>query len=184
MYVLFLILVLLLLKYTYTSQNVMFRNVSVNNGTTEEKMSTSAHLKELQRRSRVLVEKIRESNLSNLPGMKRLVSKWNGNIEELNQLDLKTQKRILAYAQNKGEKVAICVKTPEGMNQLNEGMFVLLHEMAHVMTVEYSHNQEFWDNFKLLLQFAADHGLYRPRDYKRNPTPFCGEMLIESPLFS
>ena len=39
-------------------------------------------------------------------------------------------------------------------------LFSLIHEMAHVMTPEYGHGSNFWQNFDVLLARAHQIGLY------------------------
>lgn len=41
-------------------------------------------------------------------------------------------------------------------------LFSLIHEMAHVMTPEYGHGSNFWQNFGILLAQAQRIGLYDP----------------------
>lgn len=38
-------------------------------------------------------------------------------------------------------------------------MFVLLHEMAHLMTESIGHTPEFWTNFKKILQDGIQVGI-------------------------
>mgnify|MGYP000311272075 CR=1 FL=1 len=40
--------------------------------------------------------------------------------------------------------------------------YVLLHELAHVLTSEFGHGAEFIENFKLLLERARQAGHYDP----------------------
>ena len=91
-----------------------------------------------------------------------------------------------AYSENKGEKIAFCVqkyKDQKKMIDPNTLFFVSVHELAHVATKSVGHTQEFWDNFKHLLTEAKEAGLYRPVDYNKNPAPYCGMTLTDSPLF-
>ena len=41
----------------------------------------------------------------------------------------------------------------------NTLMFVLLHEMAHLMTESIGHTPEFWTNFKKILQDGIQVGI-------------------------
>ena len=80
--------------------------------------------------------------------------------------------KYTAYSENKGEKMAFCVtKKKNGQNLIDENTltFVAIHELAHIATKSVGHKQEFWDNFKFLLNNAEEAGLYNPEDYKRKP---------------
>lgn len=93
-----------------------------------------------------------------------------------------------AYSENKGEKLALCLneKKEDAESRLidpNTLMYVAMHELAHVGTVSVGHDSEFWANFKRIIEFAAEAGLYRPVDYKKNNTSYCGMKLTDNPYF-
>ena len=78
--------------------------------------------------------------------------------------DPQTVKEILptseytAYSENKGEKLAFCTTTTKKGDKLidpNTLMYVAIHELGHLMTKSIGHTQEFWQNFKFLLQNAV-----------------------------
>ena len=91
-----------------------------------------------------------------------------------------------AYSENKGEKIAFCLnkkKTESKLIDINTLTFVAIHELAHVMTSSEGHLQEFWKNFKFLLEQAKDANIYQPVDYKTNPEPYCGMDITDNPYF-
>jgi uncharacterized short protein YbdD (DUF466 family) len=93
---------------------------------------------------------------------------------------------LTAYSENKGEKVAFCLNTSKDGNKLidlNTLTFVALHELSHIMTVSIGHKQEFWQNFKYLLQNAKEAGIYNPVDYKKNPKQYCGMSINDNPYY-
>jgi hypothetical protein len=93
---------------------------------------------------------------------------------------------LTAYSENKGEKIAFCLnKTKEGdkLIDLNTLTFVALHELSHIMTKSIGHKQEFWENFKFLLQNAKQAGIYNPVDYKKNPKEYCSMTINDNPYF-
>jgi len=84
---------------------------------------------------------------------------------------------LTAYSENKGEKIAFCLNTSKEGNKLidiNTLTFVALHELSHIMTESIGHKQDFWQNFKFLLQNAKTASIYDPIDYKKNPQQYCG----------
>lgn len=91
-----------------------------------------------------------------------------------------------AYSENKGEKLAFCLnKTKNGKKLIDENtlMFVALHELAHIMTESIGHNEEFWKNFKFLIQNAKEIKIYVPVDYKKNNGHYCGMDLTDNPYY-
>jgi hypothetical protein len=92
-----------------------------------------------------------------------------------------------AYSENKGEKIAFCLEKNKGKSKLidlNTLTFVAIHEMAHIMTKSEGHKQEFWENFKFLLENAKDSKIYDPVDYKNEPQDYCGMKITDNPLYN
>lgn len=92
-----------------------------------------------------------------------------------------------SYSENKGQKIVVCLrdktKAPEyPLIDKNTVMFVMLHEMAHLMTETIGHTSEFWNNFKRLLHDAIKIGIYQPVNYAHSPTPYCGMTITDSPI--
>ena len=94
---------------------------------------------------------------------------------------------LTAYSENKGEKIAFCLnKKKEDDNNLidvNTLTFVAIHELSHIMTVSIGHKQEFWQNFKFLLENAKSGNIYDPIDYKKKPQEYCGMIISDSPYY-
>jgi hypothetical protein len=120
------------------------------------------------------------------PTAKNLVDRYNPqSIMENSMTSTDT-----SYSENKGEKIVLCLRdktNPPGYPfvDINTVMFVVLHEMAHLMTAELTtgkHTPEFWANFRRLLQDASQIGVYQPVNYSRSPVPYCGMEITDSPL--
>ena len=91
-----------------------------------------------------------------------------------------------AYSENKGEKQAFCLNKQKNGTKLidiNTLTFVAIHELAHIMTISEGHKQEFWQNFKFLLEQAKAANIYEPVDYKKNPEPYCGMDISDNPYY-
>jgi hypothetical protein len=93
---------------------------------------------------------------------------------------------LTAYSENKGEKIAFCLNTTKDGDKLidiNTLTFVALHELSHIMTVSIGHKQEFWQNFKFVLENAKECGVYEPVNYKKKPTQYCGMTINDNPYY-
>jgi hypothetical protein len=93
---------------------------------------------------------------------------------------------LTAYSENKGEKIAFCLnKKKDGTKliDINTLTFVALHELSHVATKSVGHGQEFWENFKWILQNAKEAGIYSPIDYKKYPEEYCGMTINDNPYY-
>lgn len=90
-----------------------------------------------------------------------------------------------SYTLNKGELIALCVRSKENPNSIHDYqtmLFVVIHELAHVASVSRGHGPEFVDTFKWLLQQAAESGMYTPVDYSKKPITYCGVRVTNNPL--
>ena len=93
---------------------------------------------------------------------------------------------LTAYSENKGEKMAFCLnktKNTGTLIDLNTLTFVGIHELAHTMTKSIGHKQEFWKNFKFLLENAVKIGIYKPVDYKKENQSYCGMTITDNPYY-
>tara|TARA_B100001758_G_C18373304_1_gene592719 strand:- start:902 stop:1384 length:483 start_codon:yes stop_codon:yes gene_type:complete len=91
-----------------------------------------------------------------------------------------------AYSENKGEKLAFCTTTTKKGNKMideNTLTFVAIHELSHLATKSVGHTDEFWSNFKFLLEESKQIGVYNPVDYKKTPQPYCGMTISDNPYF-
>jgi len=91
-----------------------------------------------------------------------------------------------AYSENKGEKIAFCLNTTKNGDTLidkNTLTFVSIHELAHTMSESIGHKEEFWKNFKFLLENAVRIHIYKAVDYSKKPISYCGMKIDESPLY-
>ena len=61
------------------------------------------------------------------------------------------------------EKKSFCLNKSKNGSKLidiNTLTFVALHELSHIATKSVGHGQEFWQNFKWVLQNAKAAGIY------------------------
>jgi len=93
---------------------------------------------------------------------------------------------LTAYSENKGEKIAFCLTTTKnGRKPIDRHTltFVAIHELAHIMTKTIGHGQEFWENFKYLLEKAKEGNIYTTTNYKTTPTSYCGMKIGDNPYY-
>ena len=92
---------------------------------------------------------------------------------------------LQAYSLNKGEEICLCLREPENeliiIDDMNTLMFVLVHELAHLMTDDIGHTNKFWNNMAYLLKKSSEINLYNPINYKNNPVMYCGVKIDETP---
>jgi hypothetical protein len=113
----------------------------------------------------------------------------SNNITEISPLNSQGN---TSYTENK-RKLVLCLrhKKPNAsgkyeLHDPNTMMFVVIHELAHMMNNGFGHTdgpRGFWALFKLLLQNATEAGVYKPIDYFAYPIVYCGLLLSYNPMF-
>lgn len=87
-----------------------------------------------------------------------------------------------AYTINKGlGGVYMCCITKGKLNDLNDSFFVLLHELAHLMSNSYGHGEEFKTNFNFIVKLAVKLGLWKDPKYEEKSVDYCGVEVTQSP---
>jgi hypothetical protein len=111
-----------------------------------------------------------------------MISNFNPDVLEENDLDASST----SYSENKGEKIVVCLRDktakPYPLIDENTVMFVLIHEMAHLMTYSVGHTPEFWTNMRKLLHECIQMGIYQQVNYSKNPVHYCGMTITDTPL--
>ena len=87
-----------------------------------------------------------------------------------------------SYSINKGEQIVLCLRSNDKLVDLNTMLFVVLHEFAHLATESIGHTEEFWDNFKWILEESINIGIYTKQEFKVKNVEYCGMTITSSPL--
>lgn len=144
-----------------------------------DKQAAAERMSEIRINLQKLIEHVKQYHEE---PYKRLVEKFNPDVLEENDLGAQST----SYSENKGEKIVVCLRdktaAPFPLVELNTVMFVLAHEMAHLMTSSVGHTPEFWTNFRKLLQDCIQIGIYIPVNYSKSPVQYCGMTISESPI--
>ncbi len=92
---------------------------------------------------------------------------------------------LTSYSVNKGEEIAMCVKSKNtnNLHNINLLMYVAIHELSHIAcpeSGEKSHGPLFKKIFHLFLEEAVSIGIYVKHDYNKYPVEYCGMTLNTS----
>lgn len=134
-------------------------------------------LSNMSRKATTIVNHMYKNRLPDPVISNRLYTRWMKIINNPKGLrETAKGERSAAYTVNKGEELRICVRD-ENSDRLfegeNDGFFVLLHELAHLMSKSYGHNLEFKKNFAYITKIAVELGMYKYTDYTKKPTTYC-----------
>lgn len=115
--------------------------------------------------------------------IKRLIN----NLENTEYRESPFEKGTSSYTLNKGEVVSLCLREknkPKDIHDLNTLMFVVIHELGHVMTLSEGHTDEWMTNFRFLLREGEKCGIYKPVDYSQENINYCGVDVTHNPYYN
>jgi predicted metal-dependent hydrolase len=139
-------------------------------------------LNEIRDRLSKIVEHVKTQNDVEKEDVDRLVKNYRpDNISESSPGN-----KYTSYSINKGEKLVFCIRSKDEhakLVEINTMMFVAIHELAHIGSEQIGHGDEFWKNFKFLLQRAVEIKVYDPIDYKNKPKRYCSMDIHDNPLY-
>lgn len=161
-------------NFAIVKSNLDGKNYYVRDLASDSQKGESAdYLAKLSDRITKLVTYMYDKKLPNPEISKRLMDRWKGcTLKETSEGE-----RSAAYTVNKGDEMRICIRTGNKLEDMNTSMFVLLHELAHLMSNSYGHNSEFKENFNYIVHLATAIGTYKPQDFMGAPVNYCGNVV-------
>tara|TARA_B100000902_G_C27230707_1_gene874643 strand:+ start:693 stop:1277 length:585 start_codon:yes stop_codon:yes gene_type:complete len=141
--------------------------------------SAADKLAEINNKILILIKSLENKEHNDYTGnVKTLINRFNPDALSETGKDAE----YTSYSVNKGQKISICIRNKDNsfINN-NTVIFVVIHELAHVMTDSIGHTEEFWDNMKYLLEKAEEINIYTPQDYNTNPVNYCGMEINSTP---
>jgi len=78
-------------------------------------------------------------------------------------------KGTVGYNTNKGQEIAVCLD-----GEVNDIFHVFIHELAHSSVREYSHSENYWNNYVELRDICVNLGIYEKIPERK---PFCGQKI-------
>jgi len=158
----------------YDGKNYAVRKV----GDISTKQTAANYLSLINSKINTLVDYMNKHNLPDPDTAKRLYSRWSKcELKETN-----SNERSAAYTLNKSTEIRLCIRDSSGnFEDPNTSMFVILHELGHVMSISYGHGDEFKNHFSYITQLASNLGIYKPQDFYDHPKTYCGIQINTSP---
>jgi hypothetical protein len=202
MYIIFGIVLLIVIIYIFISnKNVNNRIESNGNNMLKNKMNTVNNLENMSNDEYINVilqtniEKLRyylngyikTMPLSSYPSqndVKRLINRIkNTTIITRDAPMITNNKPVIAQTHDKGKIIEICItdSNDKVTTDTNTMMYILLHEMTHIMCISHNeHDDEFKKFHLFLINAFIESGIYNHVDYKTNPVNYCGQLINDS----
>jgi len=147
-----------------------------------DRQEAAERMASIRARLEKIVDHFKDVNYNQDEPYQRMVRLFNPGALQENDITADST----SYSENKGEKIVVCLRDkttpPYPLIDENTVMFVLIHEMSHLMTSSIGHTPEFWTNFRKLLHECIKMGVYAPTNYAKNPVKYCGMTISDSPI--
>ncbi len=142
----------------YIKSNIDNKYYKVRNN--KDKQEKADLLAVLYLKLNTLVSNLANSSYNTLPAVQRLIGNWNRGVTVRETGKMETD---AAYVINK-QYMSFCIpkSTSKSINDLNLMTYVGIHELAHIMSQEIGHGEEFISNFEFLLTHAKEMSYYDP----------------------
>lgn len=90
-----------------------------------------------------------------------------------------------SYNINKGKKIYLCLRNyiSDEFHDMNEIMFVAIHELSHCCNHSEGHQKDFWYIFRFLLENANEINIYQIKNYKNDPINYCSTKVTYNPIY-
>jgi len=158
----------------YDGQNYEVRKV----GDLSDRQTAANYLALINEKINKLVDYMKLHNLPDPDTANRLYYRWL----ECELKETNSHEKSAAYTLNKSSEIRLCIRDQNGnFEDPNVSMFVILHELAHVMSISYNHTEEFKNNFSYITHLASSLGIYKPEDFTKNPKMYCGTSINSTP---
>jgi predicted metal-dependent hydrolase len=96
------------------------------------------------------------------------------------------QGKDVSYNVNKGDDISLCLRNyddPTKFHDINDILFVALHELAHSCNESYGHDLRFWKIFRIILENAIEIDIYKNINYKYDNVYYCSMHITYNPIF-
>lgn len=142
----------------------------------------------IKTRLKKLIDYINSDCLKNETERTKFINQYNRSIlNKFNYIIFREStdnSKFTSYSINKGEEIVFCLRSiPDNkLHNINELMYVAIHEIAHVGCPEIGHTSLFKKINLELLKYAIDCGVYSYKNYNALPEQYCGIQLSNNIL--
>lgn len=177
--ILYVSIILFILIIYYFLKNGLVKTKASNNKIYYTQKSNAVIAAEKLVKIDIFLEKLNKHLLEDHKNHKMIQKKLKNNVIIK---ELPKNSKHVGYIINKNT-LHICLRNKNGqfINKYNKIYFVVMHELAHMITKSVGHNDEYWNNYKLIIKTAIKHNLYEYKDYYNNPVEYCGININSSP---
>ena len=178
-YIFYGVIIIILIIFYYSTQTNLIKTRATNNKIYYTQKKDALIAAEKLVKIDKFIQKLRVHLLEDHPLHELIQKKMKHNIIIK---ELPKNSKHVAYIINK-TKLYVCLRNKNGtfIDQYNRIYFVVMHELAHMITKTTGHTDEYWNNYKLIIETAVKHKLYTYKNYFDSPVEYCGKDINSTP---
>jgi len=107
---------------------------------------------------------------------KNNINSIKNKIDEVIIKETPSNSSYTSYSVNKGEELYLCIRSKKTneIHDINDLLYVAIHEIAHIGCPEIGHTELFFKINLYLLKKAVEFNLYKYDNYNNKPREYCG----------
>ena len=112
-------------------------------------------------------------------GMIEYVNRLKGVMDNVKIQESSADSKYTSYSVNKGELLVFCIRSKHTseIHDVNELLYVAIHELAHIACPEVGHTPLFFEINKYLVNKAIGYNIYNYVNYSIDKRDYCGMEL-------
>lgn len=179
---------LILYKYLNMSEITYEKYVDENNKVSKylvrnmpDKKQAVKTLAKIEKNLRILIKTLKNKDVECKANaeMYSYVSRIDDKIDDVEIQETPADSKYTSYSVNKGELLVFCIRSKKTfkIHDMNELLYVAIHEIAHIGCPEVGHTNLFFKINAYLLKKAMQYDIYKYIDYSVNNKEYCGMTL-------
>ena len=183
---LFVILLFIIIIYFYFNKTNVVRTMNVNNNKSyivrnvSDKETAVMMLSNMEDNLKLLITRLmNDHSVINNTEMYEYITVINDKIDSVEIQESTADSLHTSYSLNKGELLVFCIRSKKTLkiHDMNELMYVAIHEIAHIGCPEIGHTDLFFKINTYLINKAIQYGIYKYVDYSKFNKEYCGMTL-------
>lgn len=184
-YYLIIIIFTIIIYYYFNSSEVIYIKHSASNKSylvrnMNDKIDAVNMLDNIEKNLKKLIKILTvEKETINNTEMYKYIMTIDNKIHDVEIQESMPNSSYTSYSVNKGELLVFCIRSKETfkIHDLNELLYVAIHEIAHIGCPEVGHTDLFFKINKYLINKAIQYNIYKYIDYRLFNKEYCGMQL-------
>lgn len=187
--VIFILIICLIVFFKFNKKNVTYIKSDIDNEPylvrdVADKQRAANMLAKIKQNIMVVVDYLYK-NKDNYKDYIKYIDQLHKRIQGVIIMESTEDDQYTSYSVNKGEQLIFCLRSRSlgstgKLHDMNLLMYVCLHEISHISSPTYGHDDQFKKVFAFLAKIGIELGLYKKIDFGKKSETYCGLEITDS----